>query len=1079
MNNDFMNIEEQIISNKKKGIFDVLIIGTFDKLFSQTFSLEINDPNIKHKYLNSYNLRLREQFLFPKNFLHIFYPEIIDKLMNIDILILGYEKSDLLSFEYIKTFYQLYYKQLTENERPKNILIFERNNIKDNNNKNNNKKTQKKVDINDGKKVADLYNNGIFCDCNTNEELFDNILIKCIDNLKQIYNTENFNLYNFDLKDKSNNFHFSIYGHKDLQNIFLKYLLKLKYNQNYQKKNDNYYIVNYKNEINNEKINCNIILQLMDEKDYSYDSQCFIFLYDKTKINTFNLIRNLIRSHIFNYGAKQKKINKLFSINTTNSLDYNDNTNEGQKLAKEIGANFNIINHINEQNEKEYELINNVFNNIIKEIFEYININNDSNKIKKDFNKSKTNNQKNTFFLLSLDDSPNDYIDKFNNKINNEIQNYNKDNYIFNLCPHCYNYMNIQIKDNSNIIILKCDNCNKEPKGLNIYEYEFNKNNINRKLYCNKCYKCLFYDYSSTKLICLNCQNIHKSLKTVSIPIYLKNYYCEIHNEFHKYYLKYSKKGLCDNCYEEKIKKGYFIEQYNKKDTQILIKNKKIELEKEKKFFKSIKEHFKKCIKDIEMKFNEMIEIKENIYNIKKNMIKNLELIQNNYILISNVENLKFNYMKNYKYNENDSFENKIKSIFNILKIDEDIDNYYFDKIKDKNISLRINGPYNNLVSQAIEEKNERNFKVTDIWSINNNKFICISFDNGKVKIYDSNIDKSHYPIYIINEYDPLYGVNSLYASKNKDNQEIIYLCGYESIKIISMNENYTSHKLLYEIIEPETNFYQVIEISLEKDLLLLNNFNIINLIRFENDIYSYNNQITIEVTNVFINEKENDYQILSLNKIGKNMICLKMIEAAKMQLKEKLDKSSLRITLIASGNSDNDNEDIGTKNVITKIYKYDFNFKKKDNDNIIIISKEYSIPNNYELLGVLSEEDYLLLMSYKKANEDSNNISYLCIFDFNICQFIKSFIFHNSASPQALVKMGLEQKAKNIWFIICDENLSLHQYSYDKDNNDVIFYVKSVETTQKINNRPIKLLYLKPNIIIFCNNYNYYLLSA
>ena len=1092
MKNDIININEQINSKKNIGIFDVLIIGTFDNLFSKTFSLKLNDMNIKHKYLNSYDLRIREQFLFPKNFLYLFHPEIIDKLKDIDILILGYENSDLLSFEYIKTFYQLYYKLLNENEKPKNVLIFERNSIHIDKTKINilNKSIIEKVDINDGKKLAELYN-GLFCGCNTNEDLFEIILIKCINNLKEIYNTENYSLFNFDFKEKTNNkYHFSIYGNKDLQNIFLKYLLKLKCNENFKKKNDNYYEINYKNEINNNLLNCDIILELMNEKEYSHFSQCFIFLYDNNKTESFNLIQNIIRLHIFNYGAKYKKICKLFSINTNNSLNYNDNTNKGQNLAKEIGANFDIIN----QNGNEIKLIDNIFNNIIKEIFEYIkiskdNIKNDPNKIKKDFLKSKTNinNLKNSFYLLSLYDSPSEFIKNFIYKINNELQNYNKEYFIFNLCPVCYNYMNIRIHDNSNIIILKCDNCNTEPNGLNNNEYELNKKNINKKFYCDKCYKCLFYDYSSKKLICHNCQYNNRSIKSVSIPIYLKDYYCEMHNEFYQYYLKYSKKGLCKYCYKEKIKKGYFIEKYTEKDIQILIKNKYNDLEKEKNFFKLIKKQFNKCIKDLELKFNELMEIKENIYEIKKNMIKNLELIENNYTLMTNVNNLKFNYMNNYKYNENDTIENKIKNIFNVLNIDEDIDNFYFDKNYEKNVSMRINGPYNNLISKNIEDKNKRNYKITDMYGINNNKLICISFNDGKARIYNSNIDKNSYPIYIIDEYKPLFGVNSLYVSKNKDNKEIIYLCGYESIKIILMNEDYTSYDLLYEIEEPNKNIYQVIELSFEHDLLLLNNFNEINLIRFKNGIFDYNNQESNTVTNIFIKDEEYDYQLLSINRIDKNIICLKISDYIdKLALKGQLSYSALDgLTLVSSDSSDsNESEVQDKKNFYKKIYKYKFKLNAIDNNtnncnNCITILKEYSIPYNYELLGVLSEEDNLLLMSYKIQNENSNNISYLFIFDFNICQIIKSFKFHNNiACPKLFTKINFEHKIKKKWFVVCDENLNLHQYSYDKDSNDMIFYVKTIEATKKLYNIPIALLYLKPNIIIFCNNNNFYSLS-
>ena len=119
--------------------------------------------------------------------------------------------------------------------------------------------------------------------------------------------------------------------------------------------------------------------------------------------------------------------------------------------------------------------------------------------------------------------------------MDNKVQSYSKGKFIFTKCPECYNSLNIQIKDNSNLILLKCTYCNSEPIGLDIIQFELNKKKTNQKFYCNKCYKCLYYDYSSKKLVCENCQYNNKPIKSVSIPVYLKDYYCEIHNSFNQY----------------------------------------------------------------------------------------------------------------------------------------------------------------------------------------------------------------------------------------------------------------------------------------------------------------------------------------------------------------------------------------------------------------------------------------------------------------------------------------------------------------------------------------------------------------
>lgn len=1063
MKNEVLNtINDDIISKKKIGKFDVLILGIGNKLFSNIFSLIINDPNIKHKYLNNYDLCLRESINFPQNFENILRPEILDKLMNIDILILSYEVSDILSFENLKTFYHLYYQKLDEKYKPINVIIVESNNNID----------FKYIDSDEGKKISELYN-GFFCDSNTNEESFEKILINCIDKLRKIYNTEN-NLFDYKLKDKSkelNYHHIAIYGHNDIKNTFITNLLKLECNVDYQKEKDSMYIINYKNKDNNNKNYNKIIIELVKEKDYIVGSQCSLFLYDEKKLETYNLIRNIIRAHILNHGAKYKKIYKLFSINTNNSSNKEVTFKDGKDLAKEIGADFEQIDLVNNN-----KILNTLFNNIVNQIYELSilikNNNNNKDLIVENDNKKNKILFDDNFYVLSVYDSPSIFIDDFIDKMDNKVQSYSKGKFIFTKCPECYNSLNIQIKDSSNLILLQCTYCNSEPMGLDINQFELNKKRTNQKFYCNKCYKCLYYDYSSKKLVCENCQYNYKSVKNVSIPVYLKDYYCETHNLFNQYYLKYSKKGICKNCLEQKYKRGYFIEKFVEDDIRMLIKNKNFELEKEKNFFISIKKKFDNCIKDLQLKFNEIMNIKQAIYKIKKDMIQNLELIENNYTLISNVKNLQFNYMKNFNYNENDSIENKILNIFNFLGIDEDINNIYFDRNKEKNLSMKINGPYNNIVPKEKIQNNDIN--ITDMWSINENKLICVSYNDGKAKIFDTNINENSYPLCIIKEYEPNQGVNSLYVSKNK--KDVIYLNGYEKIVIIQMKDNYKSYDKLNVINKNNSIFYQVIELPIDKKLMVLMDSNILKLINFENDIYSSVNTNQIDMTNItnlFVKEEEKGKTILYISNITKNIISLFFSEDDDLLGLNIIKRSNYSVntglTLLTQDSNIKENKNS------TKIYELKQNESNsiEKNKNNFIISKEYLIPKNYELLGSLSEEKNLLLMNY--AN---NNIHLFCIFDFNICQFIKSFKIHNEFScPKLFMKIKYDIKVNKTGIIICDENINLIQYFYDEENS-MIYFLKIIENRKKMFNIPVKLIYLKQNIIILCNKNNYFLLS-
>ena len=81
--------------------------------------------NSKQKFLFNFELFIRDEIKIPEDFINIYYPEFMDRLMNIDILILTFNLSNKLSFEYIKKFYYLYYNKFEEEDKPKNIILID------------------------------------------------------------------------------------------------------------------------------------------------------------------------------------------------------------------------------------------------------------------------------------------------------------------------------------------------------------------------------------------------------------------------------------------------------------------------------------------------------------------------------------------------------------------------------------------------------------------------------------------------------------------------------------------------------------------------------------------------------------------------------------------------------------------------------------------------------------------------------------------------------------------------------------------------------------------------------------------
>ena len=490
----------------ESGKFNVIILGKCDrneKLFSRTFPVILNESNIRHKYINRYDLYIKEYILFPKDFLNFFHPELMDLISRTDILILIYDKSKKFSFEYLKTFYYLYYLKLEEIDKPKNIILIERNygpeNVADG---------KDIIDINEAKQLSKLFSS-TFCDLNTTEKLLSNVLIKCVDNLKVIYNfSDDYSQYKLKIFKNEIIFDLLIFGDKESQNLFVKELLNSNCNFIHKRIKENFYEINYERVINENKYNFKIALKLID-KDYYYDSECNILLYDINKIESYNLIKDIINRLIANNHPKFKKIYNLFSLNFTQTQisekENNIKIKEGKNLAFEIGAQYNILNMKNNQNLSEEIKVK--IDNILNIFLDYINkskestgeISNKNSSGKKEASNNKDENN-DDFDEKLIYDEPLSFLEVMNNKIKNYLKG--NQNSLFYICKKCYSHLNIRVNNDSNIIIIYCENCKTEPTGLNLEEFiMYNRQNI-IDYHCKKCSNIYYYE-DKIKLYCL------------------------------------------------------------------------------------------------------------------------------------------------------------------------------------------------------------------------------------------------------------------------------------------------------------------------------------------------------------------------------------------------------------------------------------------------------------------------------------------------------------------------------------------------------------------------------------------------
>lgn len=244
---------------------------------------------------------------------------------------------------------------------------------------------------------------------------------------------------------------------------------------------------------------------------------------------------------------------------------------------------------------------------------------------------------------------------------------------------------------------------------------------------------------------------------------------------------------------------------------------------------------------------------------------------------------------------------------------------------------------------------------------------------------------------------------------------------------------------------------------------------NELNLITFN---ILENNEIKDRKKNVNDFLLDIDQTVLSIRKIGDNIICLNLTRKDDFELICRL--SGVRITLTDIEEKENslrqysivetdfnvmDNLEknplgkIGNNNleIYTKVIKINVGeediFWKKDDD-----MKVYTFNKNYQLIGCLTEKKSLLLLKYIGENNNKNekeNMYY--IFDYNICQFIYSFKRYNEISlPKLLQKLNFDKIIDKQGFIMIDKDLNIFQYFYDENYENKVYCIHTIKPEER-----------------------------
>ena len=731
-------------------------------------------------------------------------------------------------------------------------------------------------------------------------------------------------------------------------------------------------------------------------------------------------------------------------------------------------------------------------------------------------------------------------------------------------CPKCWKIPIVEINELNRTIITKCvHNGKNEIQKYKINEFLGAKSSIIENSNCSICKgnnsnHLYSFDYciNCQKIFCKKCESNHKNCqgnnnlknsknesnnKRIVVPLYLMDSYCYTHDSPSKYYCEDCKSYSCETCFEKEHKKHH-LKYFKKEIIELLIKDKKRHIETEKACYKFVQKCFNDCMKSLQKKFDELMDIKTKILNIKENLVKDLELFKNNYNLVENVANLQFDELKFLKFNSYDDWKNKLNIIFeyldeplyikntnicikqnigkpfNILdelkkqskenkakeaekekekekkKGKEEKDKENEEKEKDKEIGKeKIMEKRNSIQSESEDldsnlkigflmsesknnsildcsmniEGNTDDILITDICALSS-KYFGISSDDGLLKIYNAYSYRNK-TINTIKEYLPNKGIYSLYKPNKglHSNYNSLYLVGYETIKKLIFNNEYTEYKINEQYTINNCYYINIIELLNIKGILISTlQQEILSVVNDNNK-----NLIKIDLT-YMIQDLKADKEIVSIDEISANKFNVRLKDEESKQekeIEEKLEKERLRRKTIGNKLRKIENNNIEENKIKNKKQVYNILIElDQEETGKIILKNKYEFYKNFDILGKINSYQLLLV---DKNYEISPTLIHL--FDFNTNTFTKRFYIQQNIP---VLYHKIESWVQNdVMFLFLDNTLNLTQYIFE---NEVIKELKPLFSldlneivVKKNKDDNIILLNVGDKIFLFANN--------
>lgn len=599
-------------------------------------------------------------------------------------------------------------------------------------------------------------------------------------------------------------------------------------------------------------------------------------------------------------------------------------------------------------------------------------------------------------------------------------------------CFNCLSLLEVKFKNNYNEISLFCHSCKTE-ENISMERIDDYFGKLFEKVICYQCLKTkedkikLEYCNKCRHFICPNCKkNIVKQLRAEGseihklVPYYLMDIICYDHFSRILGYCRSCQKNICIKCLDlHKTHENIFYDDFLEK----LKAEHKDELKKEMNNLNKFIKNYEDCIASIKKEVEKYISSKRKEIKLKEAILAQLSNIQYNQRIVESLRNMK--YMKEKKYDLKLSWDRKLANIFEVIGQPIQIKNANIAKNHKNYITstiIQINNNNEEGGEEAEEENNEKqpysynllineSKEVTDFCSMNNDKFLGISFNNGILELYE-NIVKKRSPIYSHEIFENGEKIESIYKSKR--NVHNFFFCGKEKIKNIEFFDGYKNKRTILEINENK----KIYKCCLEQDNYIISSDSNNKII-----IYDKSGNTIGDISNCIDTKGNKD--IFSLNEIMNNIIYITFNKAS--------NSSSISSTETERNTYlFNDVEESGMDvSVSRSSFKFMVEIGTKLlelEENTFKIIREHILSNGQEIIGAISEK--LILIR-------DDNYNSVILFDAKTFKNSQRFNFELGEKP--IFCSLLDRRNNLIDFVLVSEQMKMFQNIYDEDHRNLI----------------------------------------